>query len=443
MGVLRSGPNARRCGRKPEPFCHRAGAPAWHDSGMAEARTLSTDCCVVGGGPAGMLLALLLARTGARVTVLEKHADFLRDFRGDTVHPSTLEVLDQIGLMERFAELPHRRERELSVQFADGMLAVADFGRLERYPYLAFVPQWDFLDLLASEARRFDGFELRMRSEAQDLLFEGDVVAGVRAKDDQGDLSVRAKIVVAADGRNSVLREAAGFHPVALGAPMDVLWFRLPRAPQDPDASFGIAGRGQLLAVIHRGDYWQIGFIVAKSAVAGLRTAPIESFQATVARAAPVFADRARVLSSWEAVKRLEVRVDYLKRWFRPGLLFIGDAAHAMSPIGGVGINLAIQDAVAAANALGPALRAGQVPGSDVLAQVQKRRQLPARLIQTLQVFVQRVVIARALGAAGDPPRAPRLLRALLRLRAVRSIPARVFGLGFRRERVAFTARQS
>lgn len=387
------------------------------------------------------MLGLLLARAGVRVTVLEKHADFLRDFRGDTVHPSTLEILDQIGLFETFDALPQHREGGLSVLFADGMVKGGDFEGLGRFPYIAFVPQWDFLDLLADEARTFPGFELLLRTEATGLLYDAGRVDGVRVRGPEGEREIRADLVVGTDGRGSTLRAAAGLEPEVFGAPMDVIWFRLPRSASDPDFTFGIAGRGQLVALIHRTDYWQVAFVIPKGGIDGVRARPIEEFRARLARVAPIVADRVGTLASFDDLHLLEVRVDRLPRWHLPGLLLLGDAAHAMSPVGGVGINLAIQDAVATANLVGPALREGGPIGESLLAKVQARRLLPTKIIQTLQVQIQRRVIVPVLRAQGGPPPCPPWLRRVLSIREVRRIPARIFGFGFRREHVTFGPR--
>jgi 2-polyprenyl-6-methoxyphenol hydroxylase-like FAD-dependent oxidoreductase len=400
------------------------------------ARDLAVRCCVVGGGPAGMLLGVLLARAGVRVAVLEKHADFLRDFRGDTVHPSTLEILQEMGLLERFLALPHQRVDELRVHFGEDDLAFADFRGLAPFPYLALVPQWDFLDLLADEGRRHPSFTLHMRTEATSLVFEDARVIGVEARDPDGPLRIRADLVVATDGRDSTLRRAAGLEPEVLGAPMDVLWFRISRRPDDPPTAFGRIGTGQMMVLINRGDYWQAAYLVPKGTAASLRAAPVEAFRQRVASLVGFLADRVAEVRTWGDVSLLEVRVDRLRRWHLPGLLLIGDAAHAMSPIGGVGINLAIQDAVAAANELAGPLAAGHPIDEAPLARIANRRLLPTRVIQRLQVVLQRRVVAAALVPREVVPRLPRLARWLLRFRAVRSIPARIFGLGIRREHV-------
>jgi 2-polyprenyl-6-methoxyphenol hydroxylase-like FAD-dependent oxidoreductase len=403
-------------------------------------RTLDTRCCIVGGGPAGMMLGLLLSRAGGAVVVLEKHGDFLRDFRGDTVHPSTLEILTELGLKKRFDALPQRQVNEISGLFADGVHALGDFRGLKPFPYLALTPQWDLLDLLADEAKCYPTFTLYMNSEATDLLRQGagNRITGVMASTPQGPLHIRADLVIACDGRRSRMREAAGLKPKNLGSPMDVLWFRLPRSDADPDGTYGVPGRGSFLVLLNRNDYWQVACVIPKGGAAQLRQQPIEEFRTRIAQRVDFLAGRVNLIDSWAEIKLLEVRVDRLRRWHRPGLLLIGDAAHAMSPIGGVGINLAIQDAVAAANILAPALLAPGAPGEAALAAVQQRRLLPTRIIQSIQTFLQRRIIAPALTAHDDnkPLHLPPLLRFLLRFQMIRSIPARVFGVGFRREHI-------
>jgi 2-polyprenyl-6-methoxyphenol hydroxylase-like FAD-dependent oxidoreductase len=399
---------------------------------------ISCDCCIVGGGPAGMMLALLLARANVRVVVLEKHGDFLRDFRGDTVHPSTLELLQELGIKERFDRLPQQRAEQLKVMFADGLHAVGDFRSIKPFPYVSFVPQWDFLDFLTDEARRFSGFELRMNHDAFDLLHDRGRVTGVRAAAASGEVEIEAKLVVACDGRHSSLRKAAGMAAEDLGAPMDVLWFRLPRKSGDPEDSFGVAERGRLLVLINRREYWQIAYIIPKGYADTLQRQPIGTFRTDLARRLPLLADRVAALAGWNAVKLLDVRVDRLRRWHKPGLLVIGDAAHAMSPIGGVGINLAIQDAVAAANWISAPLSRGEAPARWRLAAVQWRRRIPTDLVQSVQRLIQRLLIAPALAASGDPTplRMPQLLRVALRFDGMRAIPARLFGVGPWREHI-------
>ncbi|HUG58707.1 MAG TPA: FAD-dependent oxidoreductase [Candidimonas sp.] len=403
-------------------------------------QTVSARCCIVGGGPAGMMLGLQLARAGVGVVVLEKHGDFLRDFRGDTVHPSTLEILAELGLKQRFDALPQHRADQIEILLADGIQAFGDFRGLKPFPYIALVPQWDFLNLLAEQAQRYPNFTLRMRCEATGLIRrEGDDrVSGVIANTPDGPLHVLADLVVGCDGRRSCLRAAAALKPQDLGAPMDVLWFRLPRHEDDPDGTYGVPGKGGLLVLLNRNDYWQAAFVIPKGGATRWQARPIADLRAYIAQRVGFLADRGQALASWDDVKLLEVSVDRLLRWHCPGLLLIGDAAHAMSPIGGVGINLAIQDAVAAANILTPILLEPGLPDESVLAAVQRRRLLPTRIIQAIQVLLQRRIIAPVLAAHddGQPLALPRAVKWLLRWRLVRSIPAYVFGVGFRREHI-------
>jgi 2-polyprenyl-6-methoxyphenol hydroxylase-like FAD-dependent oxidoreductase len=386
-----------------------------------------------------MVLGFLLARAGVNVVVLEKHADFLRDFRGDTVHPSTLEILYELGLLDGFLARPHQEARELRGVVGGTEFPFADFTHLPTHcRFVAFMPQWDFLDFLAARGRRFPGFHLRMRAEVKALIDEGGRVVGVRAETPGGPLEVRADLVVGADGRHSVVRDRAGLGVTDLGAPIDVLWMRLSRRPDDPDLPLGRFDAGRILVMINRGDYWQCGFVIPKGGFENVRRRGIEAFRADLAAIAPFAADRVGELKTWDDVKLLTVRVDRLRRWSRPGLLCIGDAAHAMSPVGGVGINLAVQDAVAAANILAPRFRDGGVRPDDLRA-VQRRREWPTRLIQGLQVLIHDRFITRTLRENRRPglPWAARLVRAVPLLRRV---PARVIGLGFRPEHVATPA---
>ena len=395
----------------------------------------STRCCIVGGGPAGMMLGLLLARAGVDVVVLEKHADFLRDFRGDTIHPSTLELMYELGMLEDFLKLPHQQVRELNAHIGDQSLPFADFSHLPtRCKFVAFMPQWDFLRFLAEQAARYPTFDLQMRAEATELIEAADCVIGVRAVSPDGPLEIRADLVIGADGRQSVLREKAGLHVRELGAPMDVLWFRLSRHSTDPEQTMGRFGVGRILVMINRGEYWQCGFVISKGSIEESRRRGIDTFRDGVASLAPFVADRTQEVRDWNDVNLLTVRVDRLLRWYRQGLLCIGDAAHAMSPIGGVGINLAIQDAVAAANLLAGPLREGRLTTGH-LRQVQKRRQLPVRITQWIQVLIQRRVITRVLSAAGrlEPPLP---LRLFARFPVLRRLPARLIGVGIRPEHV-------
>ncbi|MFO1056090.1 MAG: FAD-dependent oxidoreductase [Dongiaceae bacterium] len=394
------------------------------------------DCAIAGGGPAGMMLGLLLARAGVSVLVLEKHGDFLRDFRGDTIHPSTLEVMHELGLLEGLLALPHQEARQIVAEAGGLTVPVADFGHLPtRCRFIAFMPQWDFLDFLAGQARRFPGFALRMEAEATGLIEEGGRVAGLAARTPAGPLEVRARLVVGADGRHSTVRQAAGLPVRELGAPIDVLWFRLSHRPDDPAVTMGRFVAGGIFILIDRGAHWQCGYVIPKGGFEAIRGEGLESFRARIARLAPFAADRlAAELADWEPVKLLTVRVDRLSRWWQPGLLCIGDAAHAMSPVGGVGINLAIQDAVAAANLLAGPLRTG-APLEPAMARLQRRRTLPVRVTQRLQLLVQDRVISRVLGRE-QPLRPPLILRLLARFPRLRRLPARLIGLGIRPEHV-------
>ncbi|MEW6544471.1 MAG: FAD-dependent oxidoreductase [Nitrospirota bacterium] len=403
--------------------------------------TITTRCCVVGGGPAGMMLGLLLARAGVDVVVLEKHADFLRDFRGDTIHPSTLELMHELGLLEEFLKLPHEKARLLKAQVGDVSLPIADFSHLPtRCKFIALMPQWDFLNFLATQGARYPTFHLRQRTEATGLIEEADRaggqqrVVGVRATGPEGELQIRADLVVGADGRHSLVREKAGFHVQELGAPMDVLWFRISRQPGDPEETMGRFDAGRILIMINRGTHWQFGYIIMKGSAEENRKQGIEAFREAVAQLAPFAADRKGEIKGWDDVKLLTVRVDRLLHWYRPGLLCIGDAAHAMSPIGGVGVNLAIQDGVAAANRLADPLREGRVT-TEHLRRVQQRRLLPTRIVQGMQVLVQQRVVAQVLSGSG-PVEPPLLLRLFARFPILRRLPARLIGVGVRPEHV-------
>jgi 2-polyprenyl-6-methoxyphenol hydroxylase-like FAD-dependent oxidoreductase len=381
-----------------------------------------------------MMLGLLLARAGVSVLVLEKHADFLRDFRGDTIHPSTLELMHELGLLEEFLKLPHQEVPRLIARFGDLAVPVADFTHLPtRCKFIALMPQWDFLDFLARQAARYPTFRLLMRTEAIGLIEEAGCVSGVRATTPDGPLDVRAHLVVAADGRASVLREQAGLRVDDLGAPMDVLWFRLSRRPADPEASMGRFDVGRIFVLLNRGEHWQCGYVIPKGAADEIRRRGLDAFRASVSALLPFASDRVGEIRDWDDVRLLTVKVDRLRQWFRPGLLCIGDAAHAMSPVGGVGINLAIQDAVAAANRLWrPLLERGVT--AEHLRRVQRRREWPTRVTQWLQVVVQRRLVSRVLG--GGPVRPPLLVRLLARYPLVRRLPARLVGVGIRAEHV-------
>jgi 2-polyprenyl-6-methoxyphenol hydroxylase-like FAD-dependent oxidoreductase len=382
-----------------------------------------------------MMAAMLMARAGVRTVLLEKHADFLRDFRGDTIHPSTLDVMDELGLLQSFLERPHQEVTTLAGNLGDTLVTVADFTHLPtRCKFVAFMPQWEFLNFLAEEAKRYPAFTLEMQARAEDLLWENGRVVGVRAQTPEGVLDIRARLTVAADGRESVLRRRAGLEVIELGAPMDVLWLRLTKHPDDPHQTFGYIRGGRIMALIDRGVYWQCAYVIPKGTLAELQARGLEAFRHDIGAIVPFLAQRADEIASWDDVKLLTVRVNRLREWFAPGLLCIGDASHAMSPIGGVGINLAIQDAVATANMLAEKLLQGDVSVDDLRA-VQRRRESAARITQTLQLFIQSKIIGRVL-ADGRAPFLRRLPALLRMLPFLPRIPGRLVGLGFRPEHV-------
>jgi 2-polyprenyl-6-methoxyphenol hydroxylase-like FAD-dependent oxidoreductase len=386
-----------------------------------------------------MMAGLMLARAGIDVVVLEKHADFLRDFRGDTLHPSTLEVMHELGLYDELEKLPHQNVERLVAQIGDFETEVADLTHLPvRSPFIMMMPQWDFLDFLKRQGERYSNFRCLMSTEAVEPIMTGDRVTGLRARHPDGPIEIAASLVIAADGRRSRIREGAGLEVEDLGAPIDVLWFRLSRKPEDTDQTGGRFDRGRFFVRIFRGDYWQCAFVIRKGEGDAIRARGIEAFRAEVGSLLPVGADRANELESFDDVSLLSVSVDRLKRWYRPGLLCIGDAAHAMSPVGGVGINLAIQDAVAAANMLAAPLTDDTVEERH-LAAVQKRRMLPTRLTQAAQVFVHRNVLGPAL-ADRTRDTVPLPVRLLARYPRLRRIPARLIGLGVRPEHVRLKA---
>jgi 2-polyprenyl-6-methoxyphenol hydroxylase-like FAD-dependent oxidoreductase len=383
-----------------------------------------------------MMAGLLFARAGVRTTVLEKHGDFLRDFRGDTVHPSTLEIFEELGLLDDLLSRPHDEVRQLSGLIGGEKVAIADFSYLSTVcPFIALMPQWDFLDCVADAARRYPGFTLRMNAEAVGLTMANGRVGGVRFTEGGRERVIESRLVVAADGRGSVLRDTAVLPLRDLGAPMDVFWFRLSKPREAENRSTGVLATGQLLALIDRGDYWQCAYAFAKGAADMVRARGLDSFHRDVARAAPFLADRVDELKDWGQVKLLSVSLDRLTRWHRPGLLAIGDAAHAMSPIGGVGINLAIQDAVAAANILSAPMAAGD-DVDPLLARVQRRRMFPTRVVQTLQRAVQNRIIGKVVLANVPITRPPLVVRLMQRLPILQAIPAWLVGIGVRPEHV-------
>ncbi len=395
-----------------------------------------TTCCVVGGGPGGAILALLLARRGVRVTLLERHGDFDRDFRGDTVHPATMEIMDQLGLAGRLLEIPHSKIRVMSLVTPSGTLRLADLGRLRtRYPYVTMMPQVRFLEFVTREAARYPEFELIMGARAQELLVEEGVVRGVRYRTRDGEAAIRAALTVGADGRFSTVRKLADLETATSTPPIDVVWFRLPREPDDPaESGAGYLRAGRAMVLLDRGAEWQIAFVILKGTFHGLKDAGIEAFRREIAATVPMLAGRVELLSDWKQVTMLSVAASRLPRWYRPGLLLIGDAAHVMSPVGGVGINYAIQDAVEAANVLTAPLKDGRLR-TEHLAQVQRRREWPTKVIQAMQAMVLRRIIAAALQSAG-PVRLPIGLRLISRIPGLRNLPGYMIAFGVRRARL-------
>jgi 2-polyprenyl-6-methoxyphenol hydroxylase-like FAD-dependent oxidoreductase len=382
------------------------------------------------------MLGCLLARAGVQVLVLEKHKDFFRDFRGDTIHPSTMEIMDELGLLEDFLQKPHQKVRQIQAHFGERVITIGDFSHLPtRCPFIALMPQWDFLNFISRHARGYPGFRLRMEAEVTDLLWNNQgAVAGVQARTPQGELQVHADLVIGADGRSSEVRQKALLEVVDFGAPIDVLWFQISKRVGDPSQAFGFLGIGQFMVLIDRADYWQCAYVIPKGAFEQKRMRGLPEFRAEVARCTPFLHYRVDELTDWKDVKLLIVKVDRLRSWAREGLLCIGDSAHAMSPIGGVGINLAIQDAVAAAGILAGKLRAGQMTMKDLHA-VQARREFPTRLTQAVQIFLHKHFLQPIFNAT-QPISPPWPVRLLEEFPPLRGIPARMIGLGFRREHV-------
>jgi 2-polyprenyl-6-methoxyphenol hydroxylase-like FAD-dependent oxidoreductase len=398
-------------------------------------KVMRTQLAIVGGGPAGMMHGLLMARAGLDVVVVEKHGDFLRDFRGDTVHPSTLQVIHELGLLEDFLKRPHQKLREMSGVIGGVPVKLADFKNVRtQCRFIAMMPQWEFLDFLSAHARRYPNFRLLMEAEATDLIEEGGRVAGVIADTQQGRLELKADLVVGCDGRHSLVREKAGLPLIEFGVPIDVLWMKLSKSPTDSPTTLGRIAAGLIFVTLDRGDYWQCALVIAKGGAETFRAAGLEAFRQSIAKVAPTFADRVHELQDWGQIKLLTVKVNRLREWCRPGLLCIGDAAHAMSPIGGIGINLAIQDAVAAANILAPSFARG-TPSLDDLKRVQRRREFPTRMTQNFQMAIQNNVMTRML-ATKENPKPPLPVRLLNRFPRLRGLPARFIGLGIRPEHV-------
>lgn len=396
-----------------------------------------TTCCIVGAGPAGAMLALLLARKGVEVTLLEEHMDFARDFRGDTVHPSTMEVLEQIGLADRVLQLQHNKTTAMEIETSQGIAASIDFKHLKtRYPYITLIPQVHFLECITEATKRYPNFRLIMGARAEKLIEEDGYVHGVQYRATDGWHELRAALTVGADGRFSRIRKLAAFEPVKSSPPMDVLWFKLPRQANDPGRSGGRLGlgKGHLLVLLDRGDEWQIGYTIIKGGYQQIKAAGLERLREDIGKVLPAFVERMQAITEWKQISVLSVESSLLKRWYRPGLLLIGDAAHVMTPVGGVGINYAIQDAVAAANILAENLRKGRVPTSD-LARVQRRRELPTRLIQGFQRLLQKQILTNVL-TSNEVPTLPLPLLLILRTPLLRMIPATFIAFGPVRERV-------
>ncbi|MFN2513809.1 MAG: FAD-dependent oxidoreductase [Pyrinomonadaceae bacterium] len=393
--------------------------------------SFETSCCVVGAGPGGAILSLLLARQGVPVTLLEAHDDFNRDFRGDTIHPSVLHVMDELGLVERLLQLRHSKLHTATIATPDGPITVADFRRVEKkFPFIMMVPQAHFLEFITNEAKQYPRFHLLMGASAQELIEEEGIVRGVRYRADDGWHEVRATLTVGADGRSSRIRKLAKFEPIKTSPPMDILWFRIPRKPEDPEGVLGYLGRGHGLVLLDRLTEWQTGFIIIKGSYSQIRAAGLEALRKEIAALMTAFPDRIDHLQDWKQVSVLSVESSRVPTWYKPGLLLIGDAAHVMSPVGGVGINYAIQDAVVAANVLTEPLKAGRLT-TDALAEVQKQREFPTKVIQWIQAQGQKRVITAAL-RSNQQLRVPWFVRLLLRVPLIRDLPSRLIAHGVR-----------
>lgn len=397
--------------------------------------SLKVTCCVVGGGPAGMMLGYLLGRAGITTVVLEKHADFFRDFRGDTVHPSTMKLMQELGLLEDFLKVPHQQISKLEGLFGATPVRIADLSRLDTpCPFIALMPQWDFLNFLDEKGRRFPGLSVRKSTEAIELIREGERIAGVIANGPEGRVRISADLTIACDGRHSILRTQAGLQIEDIGAPIDVLWFRVGKSKDASDGMFARLRTGQMMVTLDRDEYWQCAYVIAKNGIDQVKARGLDHFRANVAEMAPILREHIDDVRSWDDVKLLSVKIDRLRRWALPGLLCIGDAAHAMSPVGGVGVNLAVQDAVAAANLLADKLAAGEGLTLADLDRVQQRRMFPTRVIQAIQVQVQNRVINRALSGADLAP--PLLIRLISKCPVLQGMTARLIGIGVRPEHV-------
>jgi 2-polyprenyl-6-methoxyphenol hydroxylase-like FAD-dependent oxidoreductase len=404
-------------------------------------RTIETHCCIVGGGPAGMMLGYLFGRAGIETVVLEKHADFFRDFRGDTVHPSTLQVMDELGLIDGFLKVPHQELQKLDGQFGDQSIRVADLSRLRvKYPFIAMMPQWDFLNFLRESGKRFSSLSVLMNANATELIWSGDRVAGVNADTADGAVEIRAGLTIACDGRHSTLRECAKREVDEIGAPMDVLWFRAGRRANETENLFARLETGKMLVTFDRGDYWQCAYVIAKNGFEAVKARGLDAFRNDVTSMAPILSAGMSDVKTWDDVKLLTVAINRLKRWTRPGLLCIGDAAHAMSPIGGVGVNLAIQDAIATANLLAAQLAAMKgskgCPSEQALDAVQQRRTFPVRITQAMQVVVQNKLISQVVKPGQTPIRVPLFLRIVSSVPWLQALAGRLVAIGVRPEHV-------
>jgi 2-polyprenyl-6-methoxyphenol hydroxylase-like FAD-dependent oxidoreductase len=397
---------------------------------------MNVRCCIVGGGPAGMMLGYLLGRAGIDVVVLEKHADFFRDFRGDTVHPSTLQVMDELGLIDGFLKLPHQRLQKMEGMFGGEKVRIADLSRLNvKYPFIAFMPQWDFLNFLRESGKRFASLKVMMSTEAIDLIRDGERITGVKAKTPDGVIDIAADLTIACDGRHSLVRERAGLEVEEIGAPMDVLWFRVGKRGDESESLFARVDPGKMMVTFDRGDYWQCAYVIPKGQYDAVKARGLPALLDDIARMAPILKPGLTEVKGWDDVKLLTVAINRLKRWTRPGLLCIGDAAHAMSPIGGVGVNLAVQDAVASANLLAAKLANG-CPSEEELDAVRRRREFPVRMTQRMQVVAQNNIVSAALKSGNQPLKVPFVMRLVTAVPWLQGITARFVGLGVRPEHV-------